>query len=112
MTWAAMMNAMYHKFEPVDQKTGEQFVGEYPTEEAWRREIEGFFEDRFALQANYAFTVFLKLYGQFGKPPKRNVMKLVSNLQSSMTSGAATNKNEQYRCPKCQEIHSPKLICS
>src|SRR3990167_8743399 len=110
MTWGAMMNILYRKFEmAVDQKTGEVFQEDYPTEEAWLRETEGFFEDPFAFQTNYAFEYFVKAYGKFGKPPKRNVLALLKQVGAPMTS--PTNKNEQFRCGKCGQIHSPKLIC-
>ena len=105
------MNMMYHKFETVDQKTGEIFTEEYPDEESWLREIEGFFLDPFAFKTNYFFGYFLKSYGKFGLPPKRDVLKLVSGLGQQFSTPAIANKNEVYRCSKCGSIHSPKLVC-
>jgi len=107
--FGAMMNMMYHKFEVVDQKTGEIFIEEYPKEENWLREIEGFFEDAFAFKTNYSFIFFLKAYGKFGLPPKRNVLQLLKQVGQPMRS--VTNPNEAFRCKSCGNIHSPQFKC-
>lgn len=68
-TFGACMRAML-TFEQADPKTGELLI-DYPEQEAWTREIEGFFKDEFARdKRNYHFTYFLKQFGSFGRSKK------------------------------------------
>lgn len=68
--FSVCMNAMLH-FRYVDEDTGEVFTT-YPTEEAWTKELDGFFRDEFArTNRGYHFTYFIKQFGSFAKRSRK-----------------------------------------
>ena len=115
LDWGAMMKAMHRRFEPVDDKTGEIFVDNYPSEEDWISETEGFFRDKYWKERNFFFGSFLKHFGQFtsirrkdgtikrAEPmPIPEVVKLFDRIAEPMSSvHKATDANEKFRCDEC-----------
>lgn len=112
-TWGGMMNMMVQAFETTDIKTGEIFI-EYPEEENWNQETEGFFDSQFGFTARYSFSVFLskKCYGGWFLAQKRPVNQLLQGAISTMNAKPAfKDPNEKYRCRKCNQIHSEHAPC-
>lgn len=109
-TWGMMMKMMFASFEMLDERTGELLI-EYPDEETWLRETDGFFEDRYAFNTNYFFGYFLKRFGSFGRAPKRPVNQLVQSVINKSNVRLIGDPNEKYRCPKCNRIHHRGAAC-
>lgn len=64
--FANCMRAMQH-FRYTDEDTGEVFTS-YPAEDAWKKELDGFFQDDFARDnRSFHFTYFIKQFGSFAK---------------------------------------------
>jgi len=63
------------KFEYPDGVTGELYI-EYPDDEVFKTELAGFFNDPYAREAGFPFSLFYKSYGNYsGKAPKRSAPK-------------------------------------
>jgi hypothetical protein len=95
-TWGMAMNAMLH-FEPMDKKTGECYE-EYPDEDTWNEQLNGFFKDEFARDnRGYHFTYFLKQFGSFVKVFKK--------------SEQARKVNIMILCEECGKQRQPFGVC-
>ena len=63
--FAREMNAML-AFRVTDELTGEEMV-EFPTKEAWQKELDGYWHDEWARdKMSYSFYYFVKNFGKFG----------------------------------------------
>ena len=73
-TFPKCMQAM-RTFRFVDEETGEEMV-EYPPEETWAKELDGFFRDDFARDnRKFHFTYFIKQFGSFAKRMPKPAVK-------------------------------------
>lgn len=78
-TFAQCMKAMLH-FRYIDEDTGEVFTT-YPAEDAWAKELDGFFRDDFARdERHFHFTYFIKQFGSFAKRSPKPLAKPKSNM--------------------------------
>lgn len=102
MPWGEMMNRMKGKFEGVDEETGEVLI-EYPDEETWKFEMDGFFKDEYAQKNGYGFSYFLsKRYGSFGKYVKvEPAKKQTPRLEDA----------KPFRCSDCKQIRPATGDC-
>jgi hypothetical protein len=65
LPYGGCMKAMQNVFKFVDEETGEISI-DYPTEDAWKSQVEGMFEDEFCAKNRiYDFIYFLKQFGRF-----------------------------------------------
>ena len=102
--FANCMKAMLH-FRYVDEDTGEVFTT-YPNEDAWKKELDGFFKDEFAkTNRGFHFTYFIKQFGSFAK---RNRVKpkpqgFVSPWDTCPYCGTDFERGTSCPNPKCKE---------
>jgi len=90
--YGACMKWLQDTFEIDDRKTGETFI-EYPEEQTWIEQLNGFFQDEFAKRKRgFHFTYLLKQYGSFVTDYKRPETKLKP-------------KNVMFFCTDCQKNH-------
>jgi hypothetical protein len=78
LPFGACMRAMQGRFKFEDEETGEILI-EYPTEEAWKEQIEGMFQDEFCKKNRiYDFPFFLKQFGRFKPIEEKKQVKKTS----------------------------------
>jgi hypothetical protein len=65
LPFGGCMKAMQSVFKFEDQETGEISI-DYPTEEAWREQVDAMFVDEFCIKNRiYDFPYFVKQFGRF-----------------------------------------------
>lgn len=91
------MRAM-QTFRFVDEDTGEVMI-EYPPEEVWKKELDGFFKDDFARDnRKFHFTYFIKQFGSFAiRLPKPVVKEKVAVIK--------------VKCPDCPAEMEQGSVC-
>lgn len=105
VTFSEMMHRMKGKFESIDEESDELFI-EYPDEQTWRFELDGFFQDEYAEKNSFAFWYFLsKRYGGFGK------YKKIVHPPSSPFSRKKQSL-VYFKCPDCGSSRSTVGNCS
>lgn len=102
--FSACMRSMLH-FRYVDEETGEEFMT-YPNEDAWKKELGGFFRDDFARDnRRFHFTYFIKQFGSFAKrervkPPAPNLVEWDTCVK------CGTDYPKGQSCPKCNPVRT------
>ena len=97
--WGKAMMGMLH-FRFVDEMTGEEII-EFPTEKAWRDQLDGFFNDEWARdKMGYSFAYFLKNFGSFAKYRKGPKAKVaaVSPWETCEHCGVDYLKGTVHQC--------------
>jgi hypothetical protein len=99
LPFSACMRAMQGRFKFEDEETGEIII-EYPTEDAWKEQIDGMFNDEFCKKNKiFDFPYFLKQFGRFKIVEKKEPLK--PRIITVPCDNCGSQRPPLGLCPKC-----------